>query len=46
MHGLAIVPSLLLVPPVTVRVAELALLGGWVDIAPVLERSLAGGVGR
>ena len=36
--GLAEVAALLLVPPVRVRVAELPLLRGRVDVASVLER--------
>ena len=35
--GFAVVATFLLVPPVAVRVAELPLLGGWVDVTAVLR---------
>lgn len=36
-HGFPEVPSLLFVPPISVRIAELALLGRRIDITPVLR---------
>ena len=36
MNRLAVVASFLFVPPIGVGVAELALFGGWVNVAAVL----------
>ena len=40
MYRFAIVPSLLLIPPVGVRIAKLALLSRRVDVASILDGNL------